>query len=325
MNYRPCATNAEFKNRESPTATTKSKWVDFMSISRFTHSQRESLWAWCMITPSLLLLLVFLWGPLIYVFLLSLYDWDLLTDKRFVGLSNFEAILHDPKFYHSLWVTVQYILISLPATVLFSMVLAIALNRVKFAVLFRTIYFLPNVSMTVAISLVWLLIYNPQFGFMNIILKFFGLPPLNWIFDAKWAIFSIALMGIWGHVGYNSIFYLAALQNIPKHLYESAEIDGATGWKKILYITVPLVSPTTFFLLIVGLIGSFQAFDQFYIMTQGGPGNATTSLVYLIYQTGLKSFRVGYASTLSVILFLIIISVTIIQFILQRKWVYYER
>ncbi|MBP1988508.1 carbohydrate ABC transporter permease [Paenibacillus eucommiae] len=292
---------------------------------RISAFRQDSLWAWAMIAPAVLGLLIFMWGPVVYVMALGFFEWDLITAKQFVGISNYARLVKDPMFYHSLKVTFQYVCLFVPATIIASMFLSILLNRIRFAVLFRTLFFLPAVCMTVATSLVWTLIYNPQTGLFNALLGLLGIPGLKWIYDPSTAVASIALMGIWLQAGYNTVFYLAALQNIPKTIYEAAEIDGATSWKKILYVTIPLLSPTTFFLLIINVIGSFQAFDQLYVMTKGGPGDATTTLVYYIYQQAFQNYSVGYASSLSAVLFLLVIIVTIVQFAVQKKWVNYER
>lgn len=296
------------------------------SVKRgFPAFRRDTFWAWGMLSPTLAGLLLFLWGPLLYAVALGFYQWDILTPKVFVGADNYIKLFHDPMFYHSLKITCYYVLLFVPATVAVSLVLAVLLNRIRFAVFFRTLFFMPSVSMSVATSLVWLLIYNPQYGLINSVLDLFGWQKPGWIYDPLLVVPSITLMALWSGAGYNAIFYLAALQNIPSDVYEAAEIDGAVSWRKLWYITVPLVSPTTFFLLIVNLIGSFQAFDTFYVMTKGGPGDSSTTLLYYIYENAFRSYNIGYASSLSTVLFVIIILITIFQFQLQKKWVFYER
>lgn len=287
--------------------------------------RKETYWAWGMLAPTLAGLLLFLWGPALYVIVLSFFQWDLLTAKQFIGVGNYVQLFRDPMFYHSLKVTFLYVVLFVPGAISASLVLSLLLNRVRFAVLFRTLFFMPAISMTVATSLIWMLIYNPQFGLLNAVLGALHLPQPGWIFDPAMAIPSIAIMGVWLHAGYNTVFYLAAMQNIPRPLYEAAEIDGASAWRKITHITIPLVSPTTFFLVIVNVIGSFQAFDQFYVMTKGGPGDATTTLIYYIYQKAFQLFEVGYASALSAMLLVLVLFVTVAQFYFQKKWVHYER
>jgi len=203
--------------------------------------------------------------------------------------------------------------------------LAYLLNRkIKGIVFFRTLYFLPTVTLLIAIAIIWSWLYNADFGLFNFILNKFGIDGPNWLQSTKWAMPAIIIMGIWKGVGYSMLIFLAGLQQIPEQYYESAEIDGAGWWRKIIHITIPLISPTTFFVLITTTIGAIQGFDQFYIMTQGGPAGATTTLVYYIFQNAFEWFKMGYAATVALILFVIVLIMTLLQWHFAKRWVYSE-
>jgi multiple sugar transport system permease protein len=220
---------------------------------------------------------------------------------------------------------------SVPLGVLCALALALALNqKIRGITFYRTIYFIPVVSSMIAVALMWRWMYNPTSGILNYILNsvfdFFHLPfsAPEWLQSTRWAMPAIILMSVWKGLGYNMVLFLAGLQGIPTHLYEAAEIDGASSFKKFLHITLPLLTPTTFFIVIIAIIGSFQVFEQAYIMTQGGPARATVTTVYHIYENGFQWYKMGYASAIAWVLFALILVVTLVQWKYQDRWVFYE-
>ena len=212
----------------------------------------------------------------------------------------------------------------MPVTLLLALGLAALMNRkLRGISVLRAIYFFPVTASIVAVSLLWAWMYTPDFGIINYLLSLLGLPKVNWLVDPTLAMPSVIIMSVWRGLGFNIVVFLAGLQSIPRDLYEAAELDGAGGWNQFRDITVPLLTPTIFFAAIMALIASFQVFEQTYIMTQGGPGNATLTLVYQIFLNGFTYLRMGYASALSFVLFAILFVITIVQVRLQTRWVHY--
>lgn len=265
--------------------------------------------------PSFLLLLVFVFTPLFFSFYLSFHQWNVVSaNKPFVGLENFQTLLSDRQFWNALKNTAIYAL-HVPAGMAASLLVALLMNRKIRGVNFlRTLFFLPSVSSFVAIALVWQWMYHPQFGLANYLLSFFGLPTLNWLRDPATALVSIMLMSIWMGLGYQMVIFLAGLQGIPLELYEAARTDGANAWQRFWKITLPLLMPTTFFILVTSLIGSFQVFASIYVMTEGGPLHSTDVVVYHIYQNAWEYLKMGYASAMSWVLFVIVMIATWLQF-----------
>lgn len=296
-----------------------------MMQSRLRARQREALAALLFLLPNILGFLVFMLGPLIASFLLSFTEWDLLSPMRLTWFGNYRNLLvKDPLFWKSIYNTFYYTLGSVPLGMTISLFIAVVLNRkIRGTIFFRTVYFLPVISSTVAIALLWRWLFYPDLGLINYLLGKINIHGPNWLQSTIWAMPAVIIMSTWKGLGYNMVLYLAGLQGIPSHLYEAAIIDGASEWQQFWRITFPLLSPTSFFVLIMSLIGSFQVFDQTYIMTRGGPAYATTTIVYYIYQNGFQWFKMGYASALAWILFAIILIVTIIQWIFQKRWVFY--
>ncbi len=277
--------------------------------------------------PNLIGFLVFTARAVIEAFRLSFYRADLLTPEVWVGLNNYQRLLFSDDLFHKvLFNTAYYTLGSVPLAIIVGLLLAVLVNvPLRGITLFRTAYFMPVVSSVVAVSLLWQWLYNSDFGLINEALRALGLrnPPI-WLSDPNWAMPALIIMSIWRQAGYNMVLFLAGLQGIPQHLYEAAEIDGANAWHRFWRITLPLLTPTTFFVLVISIIGSFQVFDQALILTNGGPANATNTVVMYIYQQGFQYFRMGYASAIAWILFIIIFALTVVQWQYQRKWVHYE-
>jgi multiple sugar transport system permease protein len=285
---------------------------------------RENLDAYILIGPWLLGFIALTIGPIIGSAALSFSEWNLLSPPKLVGLANFQTMGSDDLFWTSLYNTFYYTLVGVPIYVVAALLAALALNaRLKFINFYRTMVYLPSVTPSVASALIWVWIFNPDFGIMNGLLDLLGLPRSLWIYDPVMAKPSFILMGIWG-IGPQMVIFLAGLQSVPDSLHEAAAIDGASTLQRFRSITLPMLSPVIFFTLIVGIIGSFQVFNTAYIMTQGGPANATLFYVLYLFNKAWNSLEMGYASALAWVLFLIILVFTLIQFRLANRWVYYE-
>lgn len=286
---------------------------------------RRTVKGYLFLLPGLSMFVMWLLIPIVFSLYLSFHEWTMVDPlKPFVGLENFVNIFKDKDILRSLKNTAIYTL-NVPIGLAISLGVALLMNKkIKGINLLRLLYFLPSISSFVAISIVWQWIYNPEFGLLNYLLSFFKIPPQRWLSDPKTAMVSIMIMTIWMNLGYQMVIYLAGLKSIPSYLYEVAEIDGANAWHKFVYITLPMLQPTTVFLLITSVIGSFQVFTPVYVMTQGGPAGSTNVIVYHIYNTAWKSFRMGYASAQSWFLFLLIFIASFIQFRLIGKTFYEE-
>ena len=292
----------------------------------WTKREHEGLAAGLFLLPNLIGFLIFTAIPVGAAFLLAFYDYDLLLGASWAGLENFrEMFTTDEVFRAALFNTVYFTAVSVPLSVVLGLVTAMLVNQaLRGIVIFRSIFLLPYVTVTVALSLVWKWIYLPDIGLINSVLGVFGIDGPPWLTSGTWAMPALILMSVWKGFGYNMVIFLAGLQGIPDHLYDAAKVDGATAWRRFLNVTLPLLSPTTFFVVVISVISSFQVFDQALIMTNGGPGTATTTLVLYIYQKGFQSFDMGYAAAVALVLFAVIFVFTVIQFLLQRRWVTYD-
>ena len=281
---------------------------------------RESVWGFILLLPNLIGFLLFLLIPLVASFIFSFTKWDLMSPIQWVGFANYIELFKDETFLKSLWNTIYYTLGTVPAGVIISLFLAIALNqRIKGIKIFRAAYFLPVIGSFVAAALVWSWMYNPEFGLLNYLLSVIGIKGPGWLTSLNWAMPSIILTTIWKGLGFNMLLFLAGLQGIPQSYYEAADIDGAKWFSKFLHITIPLLSHTTLFVVIISTINSFQGFDLIYMMTNGGPARSTSVLVFYLYQNAFKYFRMGYASAIAYVLFFLILIFALIQFWLQKK------
>lgn len=300
---------------------------EFASQSR----RREMRAAFLFLLPNVIGFAVFMVGPLLSSLGFSLLRWNLLTPPVFEGLQNYVDLMQDKEFWRSLRATFYYLIGSVPLGLILSLALALALNqKIRGISFFRTVYFIPVVSSMVAVALMWRWMYNPTSGVLNFMLNRvfqtlqLPLTAPDWLQSPVWAMPAIIFMSVWKGMGYNMVLFLAGLQGIPRHLYEAAEIDGASRQRQFWRITLPLLTPTTFFVLIMSIIGSFQVFEQAYIMTQGGPVRSTVTTVYYIYENGFQWHRMGYASAVAWVLFALILAVTLTQWRLQDHWVFYE-
>ncbi|MBN2017189.1 MAG: sugar ABC transporter permease [Candidatus Cloacimonetes bacterium] len=298
------------------------------------------------ILPAFLIVFAFRLIPIVLSFIISFFKWTIHGPEQFIGFQNYLKLFQDPGFWQSLLNTFYLVIFVVPSTLILSLFFANLLNRTKkLSSLFRTTYFIPTVTSLVAISILWKLIFSPQGGLMNHMLSFFGIHGLDWLSEPRGiftllfgsmgidipkalggpslALFAIIIVSVWRSLGYNTIIYLAGLQNIPEVYYEAAEIDGASKWRQFFKITVPLISPTTFYVLIMTTITTFQVFSQVYLMTGppiGGPLGTTKVIVYYIFETGFgESQNLSYASAIALVLFIIILSLTLLQKQLEKK------
>jgi len=295
------------------------------SDTRRRKGKREGLSAILFLSPTLLVFMVFVLFPVVFSFYLSFHTWNMFSSQRsFVGLENYERILRTPEFWDVLRNTVIYTLGTIPLNMIVALVLAYLLNKkIVGKKILRTAFFAPVIMSSVAAAVIWRWVYEPNFGLLNYCLSWFGVPAVNWLNDPTAAMFALIMMGVWKTFGVNMVLFSAGLQGIPEHYYEAAEIDGAGRWRKFWHITLPLLSPTTFFILVMSVIGSFQVFDTVYVLTSGGPLGRTKVLVFYLYENAFKFFEMGYASAVAYVLFAIIFGLTLLQVRYLKKSVHY--
>lgn len=270
--------------------------------------------AYVFILLPMTLFLIFIVIPSVMSLYLSFTNYNVIQTPKFVGIKNYSTLLKDQFFWLSLKNTFYYTALYVPLGIMTALSAALLLNRKKFGIgLFRVSFYLPVLSSAVATATIWIWLLNPQYGIINTVLGWFGINGPAWLADTTWAMISIVVMSVWASFGSNMMIFLAGLQGIPDYLYESAKLDGANRWQLFWYITLPSLRSTTFFITTMLFIGAFQMFDQAFVMTQGGPGNTTLTLVYYIYNNGFGSLRMGYASALSFVLFLIILTISLIN------------
>lgn len=285
---------------------------------------RETMWGYLFLTPTILGLLFFYLVPILFSIVLSFSEWNMLRDIRFVGLANYTQLFHDPLVAQAIKVTLYFTVLAVPGINLLSLFLAALLNtRVKGLSIYRTALYIPSIVPAVASSALWMFILNPVFGLANAMLKSLGLQPSNWLFDTKLVIPCIVVMTIWSS-GNTVIIYLAGLQGLPGELYEAATVDGAGTMRKFFSLTLPLLSPVIFYNLIISIINCMQMFTAGYIMTKGGPNNASLFYMLHLYRTAFTNQEMGYASAMAWLLFLAIGILTAINFAVSKKWVYQE-
>jgi multiple sugar transport system permease protein len=287
--------------------------------------KRNIINGYLFLLPNFLGFLCFVFLPAIAAFILAFCKWDAFSPPRLIGLRNFITMFRDETFRISFVNNLIYTFGSVPLTILLALLLALALNcNLKFLSLYRMVYFLPYITAMVAVAMIWRMLYHPRYGPINMFLKSLGIEdPPGWISSSKWALWSIIFMQAWKNCGYYMVILLAGLKGIPRQLYEAATIDGTTAFQRFRYVTMPMLSPTMFFVLIVSVISSFKVFDSINIMTEGGPGRSTNVLVYHIYRVGFINLNFGYASSIALVLFVLIMTMTLIQFQGQKKWVDY--
>jgi multiple sugar transport system permease protein len=283
---------------------------------------RQNRAGWAFVTPALALIGVFFFVPVLAGLFLSFTDFDIYAigrpdTARFVGLGNYQQVLSNPLFWKALGNTFLFVLVGGPLSVLTSLgaALLVSSKRVRFPGLFRSIFFMPVVTTLVAVAIVWRYLYHPQYGLLNWALGAVGIHAVDWLGDPHWAMFAIILMAVWKNFGYNMLIFIAGLQS----LYEAAHLDGAGGWARFRHITLPSLAPTFLFVGVMTMLGNFQLFSEPYVMTQGGPLKATTTVVLLMYEEGFRWWRMGMAAALAFVLFVIMLLGTLLQMRLQRE------
>lgn len=277
------------------------------------------------ILPALIPLGIFWLFPMAEAIFMSFTDWDYMSSTYdIIGFDNYKSIFSDTMFYEALKNTVVFTLGTLIPTIAGGLFTAVLLKKkIKGSAIYKAVIFSPWVTPTVVISIVWSWIFEPQYGLANYILQLFNLPKSQWLQSSDTAMYAVVLVTIWKSFGWVMIFYLTALERVPKELYEAASVDGAGRWQKFKSITLPLISPTTFFLTIITTIDSLKAYDQIQVLTQGGPSGSTRTILYLYYQTAFENFNIGEATSIAVILLIIVGCLSGIQFVASKKWVHY--
>ena len=264
--------------------------------------------------PYLLVFIVFRLGPSIAGLFMGLFKWNIVDKAKFAGLSNFQKLFSDPFFYTSLKNTFAFFVMTLPALVILSLLLAVLLNqKIMFRNPVRTIAIMPYVLIPAVVGIIWNWLYDNNFGILNYYIKNIGLKPVEWLTNENWALFSVAVVTIWSYLGYNMVLYLAGLQNISAELYEASMIDGANRFQTFMKITLPLLKPISSMIVTLTLINTIQIFDQIFVMTNGGPGTATLTLVQYLYGTAFQNYDLGYGSTLGIAILVILVALIQIQ------------
>ncbi|WP_344171682.1 sugar ABC transporter permease [Kribbella lupini] len=286
---------------------------------------KEALTAWLFILPSLIGFLIFTAGPVVAAGVISLLNWNLFSSPTWAGLKNFARLGPDPTFWSALGNTAYFTFVSVPVTIVVSLALALLLNQgLKRIAVFRSLLLLPYATITVAVAFVWIWLYIPHDGLVNAVLGLVGIDGPQWLISDGWAMPALIAMSVWKSFGFGMVVFLAGLQAIPQQLYEAAKVDGSNALQTFRNVTLPMLSPALFFVVVTSIIGSFQVFDQALIMTNGGPGSRTTTLVMYIYRTGFENYDQGYAAAQSLVLFGFIVVITAAQFLLQRRLVHYD-
>jgi multiple sugar transport system permease protein len=288
------------------------------------QARSEAQWGYVLIAPMMLGFAVFFLFALLASLALSLTSWDVLSSPVWIGLDNYIRLFSDDQFLTALRNTAAITIPNVLLRLVFSLALALALNSdIRFRALYRVLFFMPVLTMPVAIGTIWKWLYDPAFGPINAFMGRLGLPRPEWLSNPETAVIAVVIVLLWSGVGYDMIIFLAGLQNIPREYHEAAQLDGAGSWRRFRDITLPLLTPTTFFLTVIAIISSLQVFDLVYVMTRVGSSNRLPTVVYYIYEEGFRNFRMGYAITIAWFLLFIILVFTLLQFRLQRRWVHY--
>lgn len=294
-------------------------------IKHMTLQEKDALSGYLFITPALISLLIFVVYPVIASFVISGFNWGILSSPRFIGIENYKTLFRDPIFLESLKNTFVWVIMYVPVSILISLIVALAMDMpLKGIGFFRTMFYLPVMTPMVVCALLFVWIYHTDYGILNYILSFFKIHPVSWLTDKSISLISIALMSVWKHSGYNMLILLSALQGIPESLYEAAALDGITPWRKLINIKLPLIMPSMYFVILTSVIDAFQVFTEILIMTKGGPGYSTYTVSYYLFSNAFEFGKMGYACAMSVVMFIIILTVTLIQDKVLNKNVQYE-
>ena len=292
---------------------------------RRVRSSEQLLWGLGCAAPALLGFLLWKLLPILASFVVALTDWNVAQTPRWVGFANFHRMLFaDPLFWKSLAVTTLYAVVAVPSGLIFAFALALLLNaKLRGQKFFRTLFYLPSIMPTIAVSILWLWIFNPDFGLLNAVLEAVGLPHLQWLTSETLVLPALLLMNLW-NVGPMMIIFLAALQGVPRHLYEAVQLDGGSAWHRLVHVTIPMVTPAILFSLVISLIGALQTFAQAYVMTDGGPNNGSLFMAFYIFRQGFSNSDMGYASALSWGLFGLTAALSFLVLGSSKHWVHYE-
>lgn len=314
------AVTTESRRSNAPLA-----WINENSLAGM--ARRRALLGYLFILPTVLGLLLFTAGPVIVSFALSLFEWNVISDAQFVGLENYERLVNDRRTLSSFVTTAKFVGMAVTLQLVVSLLLALGVQSIKKAWMryfFRTAFFLPLLTSAASISIVLAYMFHQDFGVINYYLKQLGLPAVPWLNDAGWALITVVLTYVWQQVGFTFIVFLGGIGGISSDVLEAADLDGATGLRRFWDITLPMLSPTLLFAAVIGIIGALQVFAEPFVMTNGGPGDATRSVVMVLYEAAFSFLQIGYGSTIAVLLFLVILLVTAIQFKLSNSWVFYQ-
>ena len=280
---------------------------------------------WLFVLPALIPLIVFWIYPKLRSVYISFTDWDYMSPTyNFVFLDNFIALFKDARFYDALWNTIVFTVGTLIPTIVLGLLLALLMQKAfKGSGIIKFILFSPWITPTVAISIVWTWIYDPDTGIANTVLEFLHLPALQWIKSSDTAMLAVIIVTVWKILGYAIIFSLSPVEKVPKEIYEASGLDGQKGWQRFRDVTLPCISPTTFFLVIITMVTSLQAYDQIQILTQGGPSGSTRTLLYMYYQLGFEEFNMGQATAVAIVMIILTVFLSAVQFTASKKWVHY--
>jgi multiple sugar transport system permease protein len=293
--------------------------------TRFSLKRREALTGYLFVAPAVLGFLLWYIGPMIYTVWISLHEWDLLSPKEWTGFDNYQRMWNDDLFWKSLRVTAYYVVVSVPLVQIAAFAIAMLLNiRVRGQAVFRTIFYLPTIAPVVAISFLWLWLFNSEFGLVNSLFRTLGFNKVLWLQQTETAMPVLILLAVWGFLGTFMVIYIAGLQGVPQELYEAAALDGARFWHRLKDVTIPMTSPVILFNTILGIVFAIQVFAQPFLITDGGPQNSTLLLPILLYRQAFLFFRMGYAAAIALVLFLIVLVITLIVFRTAGRRVYYE-
>ena len=290
------------------------------------YSRKENMMGFLFILPAMIPLLVFWIIPIIWSGGLSFTDWDMMSENiHFMGLKNYTSLLKDPNFGKVLWNTLVFALGSTVPSIVIGLLVALAMNGARRGTgIYRTVIFAPYITPMVAVSVVWSWIFEPRVGILNVVLELFGLPGSQWTQSSETAMLSVLIVTVWKSIGWTMIFYMEAIRKVPQNLLEAAAIDGANSFWRFWKIIIPMISPTTFFLVIMSTISSLQAYDQIQVLTQGGPAGATRTLLYYYYQEAFRNFNTGKASAVAIVLVLITVVLSLIETEVSKKTVFYN-
>lgn len=310
------------------TATNYTPVIQTKRGSRWrTNRVQEMLAGYGFVLPAFLALLIFLIVPILAAFVLVFMQYDVLTPPKWIGVENIVRLFSDQRMMQMYWNTLRFVVFATLINNILGLLLAMGVNRAMhplFKYLFRTALFFPVLTTAASMALVWQFLLTQDRGVVNYLLQQVGLEPIPWLSSSTWAMVSVVIFDVWRACGYLMVIYLAGLQGIPEVLYEAAQIDGASRWQSMRYITLPLITPTAFFAVVISLIGAAQVFDNVWVLTGGGPGDASRLIVLYIYEVGFKRYEMGYAAALSLTLFFVLIVLTVVQFRISRRWVHYE-